>query len=71
MPKCSDLTSVLDKIQVAFPWYRHMHALMGTSPIVTRVAVPHSTTSINLDILDRNSALNVGEMNSSLRYSLQ
>lgn len=46
--------STADKVLREFPWYEHMHALMGTSPVATHAAVAHSTTPIDTSILDRN-----------------
>jgi hypothetical protein len=40
------LTSSLGKVKQAFPWYMRMHALMGSSPIVSK-------TPIDLSLLDR------------------
>ncbi|KAI6103724.1 hypothetical protein EDD16DRAFT_1752153 [Pisolithus croceorrhizus] len=39
-------------IQEKFPWYLHMHALMGTSPVVSRKAVANSRSAVDLSILD-------------------
>ena len=33
-----------------------MHALMGTSPVVDKSALAHSTTSVSLDTLERTGA---------------
>lgn len=49
----SDSHSLLDKVMVDFPWYERMHALMGTSPVATRAAVAHSTSSIDTSVLAR------------------
>lgn len=48
------LIFVADLIQTKFPWYKRMHALMGTSPIVDRSAVAHSRTAIDLSILTQD-----------------
>ena len=48
------LISVTDLIQKKFPWYKRMHALMGTNPIVDRSAIAHSRTTINLSSLSRD-----------------
>ncbi|KAH9990643.1 hypothetical protein BJV74DRAFT_796013 [Russula compacta] len=50
----SDMKNIWDKILAVFPWYMQMHVLMGLSPIVMRAAVAHSTTPINLDVLNQN-----------------
>lgn len=42
-----------DKVQEQFPWYKRMHALMGTSPIVDRSAIANSTSDIDLTVLQR------------------
>ena len=31
-----------DLINATFPWYKHMHAIMGTSHVVSKVALTHS-----------------------------
>lgn len=51
----SDIILVAEQIQKKFPWYKRMHTLMGTSPIVDRSAIAHSQTRINLDVLARDS----------------
>ena len=40
-----------DKIQRTFPWYKHIHALMGTSLIVDRSVVGNSSTPLNVNAL--------------------
>jgi hypothetical protein len=42
----------LDLIQQKFPWYKRLHALMGSSPVIDRAAVSHSGTKVDLAILD-------------------
>jgi len=43
------------KIKKAFPWYMRMHNLMGSSPIVSKAALAHSKSPIDLGLLDRGS----------------
>lgn len=50
------LISVADLIQTRFPWYKRMHALMGTSPIFDRSAIAHSRTTVDLYGLTRDRA---------------
>ena len=50
----SDTILITELIQRKFPWYKQMHALMGTSPIVNRSAVAHSQTSISLNVLTQD-----------------
>jgi hypothetical protein len=50
----NSIISIADLIQTKFPWYKRMHALMGTSPIVDRSAIAHSRTAIDLGILARD-----------------
>lgn len=40
-----------DKIKAVFPWYKRMHALMGTNPTVSKASVAHSNTSLDISIL--------------------
>jgi hypothetical protein len=40
---------------VKFPWYMRMHALMGASPVVSKAAIAHSRTTLDLGLLDRAS----------------
>ena len=42
---------ITDKIQYKFPWYKHIHCLMGTSPTVSHVAVAHSASDLDLSAL--------------------
>ncbi|KAF8172623.1 hypothetical protein K438DRAFT_1981468 [Mycena galopus ATCC 62051] len=48
------IANAWDAIIKKFPWYKRMHALMGTSPIVNRSAVAHSGTRVDLGVLDRD-----------------
>jgi hypothetical protein len=41
------------KVKKAFPWYMRMHSLMGSSPIVSKAALTHSKSPIDLGLLDR------------------
>ena len=47
----------LEKIQSKFPWYKQMHALMGTSPVINRSAIAHSATPLDTSMLARNGAV--------------
>ena len=47
----------LEKIQSKFPWYKQMHALMGTSPVIDRSAIAHSETPLDTSMLARNGAV--------------
>ena len=40
-----------DEIQLKFPWYLCMHALMGSSPIVSRKSISNSKSDIDLTVL--------------------
>ena len=40
-----------DEIQLKFPWYLCMHALMGSSPIVGRKSILNSKSDIDLTVL--------------------
>lgn len=51
-----DASFIPDKVQAQFPWYKRMHALMGTSPIVDQSAIANSTTDIDLTVLYRSDA---------------
>ncbi|KAF8523668.1 hypothetical protein JB92DRAFT_2883793 [Gautieria morchelliformis] len=55
----SAIDNLWGEIKIRFPWFRRMQRLMGTSPLVIRDAVAHSTSQLNLDILDRVSASEV------------
>jgi hypothetical protein len=46
--------SCTDLVQATFPWYKHMHALMGTSPVVSKAALAHSTSNVDLSVLSRD-----------------
>lgn len=46
--------SCADLVQAAFLWYKHMHALMGTSPVVSKAALAHSTSEVDLSVLSRD-----------------
>ena len=45
----------VEKVQAKFPWYKRMHQLMGTSPVVSKAAIAHSRTPIDLTLLDRGA----------------
>lgn len=49
----------LELICAKFPFYKRMHALMGSSPTVNKLAVVHSGTPLNLGILDRDGSSKV------------
>ena len=40
-----------DEIQLKFPWYLHMHALTGSSPIVSQKSILNSKSDIDLTVL--------------------
>jgi hypothetical protein len=46
--------SCIDLVQAAFPWYKHMDALMGTSPLVSKAALAHSASQVDLSVLSRD-----------------
>jgi hypothetical protein len=46
-----------DAIKKNFPWYERMHALLGTSPVVSRVAIAHSSSQVDLGVLSRDGEL--------------
>ena len=53
-------------IEVKFPWYLHMHQLMGTSPIIDQDAITHSQTPVDLSIFgchSQSSASSTGDDN--------
>ncbi|KAG6913229.1 hypothetical protein DXG01_008585, partial [Tephrocybe rancida] len=51
----SDLDLLVKNMEKKFPWYKRMHKLMGTSPVVDKSAIANSTTlAKNLDLLKRN-----------------
>jgi len=43
---------MLDLIKTKFPWYLHMHMLLGSSPLVNRSAVANSQTKVDVTDLD-------------------
>ncbi|KAF8582916.1 hypothetical protein K439DRAFT_1617903 [Ramaria rubella] len=45
------LGNVWEKVQKSFPWYKCLHALMCTSPVVDRSAVGHSMSELDLSVL--------------------
>lgn len=47
--------TLVDVIKLKFPWYKWMHALMGTSPVVSHAAVANSNSVLDLSVLDDNS----------------
>jgi len=47
--------TLVDSIKLKFPWYKRMHALMGTSPVVSRAAVVNSNSVPDLSILGENA----------------
>ncbi|KAH7911006.1 hypothetical protein BJ138DRAFT_1101375 [Hygrophoropsis aurantiaca] len=49
----SAIANAFDLTMSKFPWYKRMHELMGTSPVVSRAAVSNSTTPIDTSILNR------------------
>ena len=51
---CTTSSPFTDAIMKIFPWYMHMHHLMGTSPVINRDAMGNSLTPLDLDILARN-----------------
>jgi hypothetical protein len=46
-----------EKIQAKFPWYKDMHALMGTSPVVDKSAIANSATMLDTTVLTRDGAV--------------
>jgi hypothetical protein len=42
------INSFLELVESKFPWYLHMHKLMGTSPVIDRAAITHSQTPVDL-----------------------
>ena len=46
------LTISLVKIKATFPWYMRLHMLMGTSPVVDRSTLAHSTMGVGLNMLE-------------------
>ncbi|KAJ6609748.1 hypothetical protein B0H10DRAFT_2225653 [Mycena sp. CBHHK59/15] len=51
----SNIENIWDLIKKKFPWYKRMHALMGSSPVVDRSALSHSQTSVDLSVLDKKN----------------
>ncbi|KAJ7350854.1 hypothetical protein DFH08DRAFT_958474 [Mycena albidolilacea] len=51
----TDLKNIWDTIQTKFPWYKQMHVLMGTSPVIARGTLSHSQLSVDLSVLDSKS----------------
>lgn len=47
----------LDLIKSKFLWYQRMDALMGTSPVVSHMAVSNSATALDLSVLDGDADL--------------
>ena len=64
--ECSYAYRNLEKIQSKFPWYKQMHALMGTSPVVDRSVIAHSATPLDTSMLARNGAVCCCMLSSSL-----
>jgi len=62
------LTISLVKIEATFPWYMRLHMLMGTSPIVDKSALAHSTTAVGLNMLERTGAAQVRLFQHLLSY---
>jgi hypothetical protein len=46
--------SCIDLVQASFPWYKRMDALMGTSPVVSKAALAHSASHVDLSVLSRD-----------------
>jgi hypothetical protein len=46
-----DTYRYLEQINKGFLWYKHLHTLMGTSPIVDTSGITNSTTDIDLTVL--------------------
>ncbi|KAM6497403.1 hypothetical protein JOM56_007876 [Amanita muscaria] len=50
----SECANAWDLVQAIFPWYKRMHALMGTSPVVSKAALAHSASDVDLSVLSRD-----------------
>lgn len=51
----SELANIWAGIRKLFPWFERMHILMGTSPIMDRSAVAHSSSEIDLSELEQKA----------------
>jgi len=64
-----DTDKYLEQINKVFPWYKRLHALMGTSPIVDTSAIANSTTDIDLTVLQSaNGASTKAKATKSKNY---
>jgi hypothetical protein len=64
-----DTDKYLEQINKVFPWYKRLHALMDTSPIVDTSAIANSTTDIDLTVLQSaNGALTKAKATKSKNY---
>jgi hypothetical protein len=46
----------IDKIINRCPWYKRLHLLMGTSPVVERSAIANSMSDLNVSSITRGQA---------------
>jgi hypothetical protein len=44
----------IEKVQKKFPWYMWLHSLMGISPVVSKSALVHSRTLVDLSLVDHS-----------------
>ncbi|KAF8463727.1 hypothetical protein DFH94DRAFT_699489 [Russula ochroleuca] len=51
----SEIANVWDKIKSMFPWYRQINDLIGTSLLVDKSALAHSTSVLDLTVLTASS----------------
>ncbi|KAL4079859.1 hypothetical protein V8B97DRAFT_2002283 [Scleroderma yunnanense] len=50
----TEIANVYDAIKLKFPWYKWMHALMDTSPVVSHAAVVNSSSVPDLSVFGGN-----------------
>ncbi|KAF8592549.1 hypothetical protein K439DRAFT_1610330 [Ramaria rubella] len=53
----TELGNIWDKICKRCPWYKRLHDLLGTSPVVERAAISHSLSNVDTSCLMRSTAL--------------
>ncbi|KAF8581915.1 hypothetical protein K439DRAFT_1618663 [Ramaria rubella] len=58
----TELTNIWEKICKCCPWYKRLHDLLGSSPVVEWAAISHSLTQIDTTCLMRSQGQMVGKV---------
>ncbi|KAF8580545.1 hypothetical protein K439DRAFT_1619725 [Ramaria rubella] len=58
----TELTNIWEKTCKHCPWYKHLHDLLGSSPVVERATISHNLTQIDTTCLMRSQGQMVGKV---------